>query len=164
MIYKILLVWGFMFGVVSISAQTTAIKKTDKIAPFSLKLSDGQTYTPAQLKKEATVLVYFSPECDHCRHFTKDMLDNYNNLLLNKQVVMITYLPVDEVKKFEKDFNLESYKNIRVGTEERTFVVRNYYNITHFPFVVLYSKQGKEVRIFSKSPSFNDVAKVVKIL
>lgn len=163
MIYKTLTVLSLLLGVISINAQTT-IKKTDRIAPFSLKLSDGKTYTPAQLKKEATVLIYFSPECDHCRHFTKDMLDNYKKLFSNKQVIMITHLSVEEVKNFEKDFDLKNYKNITVGTEERTFVVRNYYNITNFPFVALYNKQGKEVKIFAKSPSFNDVAKILKTI
>lgn len=161
MIYKTLTVLSLLLGVISINAQTT-IKKTDRIAPFSLKLSDGKTYTPGQLKKEATVLIYFSPECDHCRHFTKDMLDNYKKLFSNKQVIMITHLSVEEVKNFEKDFDLKNYKNITVGTEERTFVVRNYYNITNFPFVALYNKQGKEVKIFAKSPSFNDIAKILK--
>lgn len=77
---------------------------------------------------------------------------------------MITHLSVEEVKNFEKDFDLKNYKNITVGTEERTFVVRNYYNITNFPFVALYNKQGKEVKIFAKSPSFNDVAKILKTI
>ncbi len=153
-----------MFATIGATAQPANGKKTDKIAPFSIKLADGTIFTASQLKKGAALLIYFSPDCDHCRHFTKEMLDNYKKLFLDKQVVMVTYLSIDEVKKFEKLFELKNYKNIRVGTEEQTFVVRNYYNVTRFPFVAVYNKQGKEVKIFANSPSFTDVEKIIKTL
>jgi len=79
----------------------------------------------------------------------------------NEQIVMVTYLPVDEVKKFVKDFNLSSHSNIKVGTENN-FLVRNYYNVEHFPFVVLYDKSGKEQKIFANRPSVKDIVKVIK--
>jgi cytochrome oxidase Cu insertion factor (SCO1/SenC/PrrC family) len=146
----------------SVNAQSKI--KTDKIAPFAVKLADGKIFTSAQLKKGAVMLVYFSPDCDHCRHFTKEMLDNYKTLFADKQVVMVTYLSVDEVKKFETEFETKNFPNVIIGTEERTFVVRNYYNVTRFPFVALYNKLGKEVKIFANSPSFTDVTKFVKTL
>lgn len=159
-----LLVLMSLIITVAANAQSTAKKKTDRIAPFSIKLADGSTFTSAQLKKEATVLIYFSPDCEHCQHFTKEMVDNYKKYFTNKQVVMVTYLSAEEVKKFNELFELKNYKNIIVGTEERTFVVRNYYNVTRFPYVALYNASGKEVKIFPNSPSFTDVSKQLKTL
>lgn len=163
MLDKILLASCLMFGVVAASAQAP-VKKTDKIAPFSIKLADGKIFTPVQLKKQATILIYFSPDCEHCQHFTKEMIDNYQKMFTDKQVVMVTYLTTADVKRFEDMFELQNYKNIVVGTEERTFIVRNYYNVTRFPFVVLYNKQGKEVKTYAHSPSFTDVTKAIGAL
>lgn len=151
-----------LIGFVSVNAQSKL--KTDKIAPFSIKLADGKTFTSAELKKEPVILIYFSPDCDHCQHFTKEMVENYKTLLTDKQVVMVTYLPVNDVKRFEDMFELQHYKNIIVGTEEKTFVVRNYYKVTRFPFVVMYNKPGKQVKTFANGPSFTDVYKTIKDL
>ena len=54
-------------------AQETKIPNT--IAPFKITLVNGKTYTYQQLAKgKPTVLVYFSPTCDHCKKFTEAML------------------------------------------------------------------------------------------
>ncbi|MCC6289952.1 MAG: hypothetical protein IT249_18900 [Chitinophagaceae bacterium] len=164
MMYRIFfLALAFIFSA-GADAQSKAKIKTDKIAPFSIKLADGKIFTAAQLKKEATILIYFSPDCEHCQHFTKEMVDNYQTMIKDKQVVMVTYLPVNDVKRFEDMFELKNYKNIVVGTEEKTFMVRNYYGVTRFPFVALYNKAGKKVKAFADGPSFTDVAKIVKTL
>lgn len=151
-----------LIGTVSVNAQSKS--KTDKIAPFSIKLADGKTFTPAELKKGPVILIYFSPDCEHCQHFTKEMVDNYQTLLTDKQVVMVTYLPVDDVKRFEDMFELQNFKNIVVGTEEKTFVVRNYYKVTRFPFVIMYNKLGKQVKTFASGPSFTEVYKTIQDL
>lgn len=162
--HRIIILLTLAFATFAANAQSTPTKKTDKIAPFSIKLADGTTFTSSELKKGAAMLIYFSPECEHCQHFTKEMVDNYKKYLTDKQVVMVTYLSTDEVKKFQDLFELVNYKNIIVGTEERTFVVRNYYNVTRFPFVALYNKQGKQAKIYANSPSFTDVEKALKTL
>ncbi|MFT3945913.1 MAG: thioredoxin-like domain-containing protein [Agriterribacter sp.] len=160
--YRLWLLFISIVCIISAEAQSKA--KTDKIAPFSIKRSDGKIFTPAQLKNVATILIYFSPDCEHCQHFTKEMIDNYQSLINDKQVVMVTYLAVNDVKHFEDMFELKNYKNIVVGTEEKTFVVRNYYGVTRFPFVALYDKAGKKVKAFADGPSFTDVTKFIKAL
>lgn len=136
-------------------------KNNGKIAPFEITLADGSSFNASQLKKGPVMLVYFSPECDHCRHFTKGMLEKYKSFA-GEQIVMVTFLPADEVKHFSEEFKLSSYHNIIAGTEGKTFVVRNYYNVTQFPFVVLYNKEGMQVKTFSSRPDVDDVIKAIK--
>src|SRR5690348_6357991 len=93
------------FVCVSLFAQQT--KKTT-IAPFKIKLVDGKDFTYNQLTRDkATVLVYFSPTCDHCKHFTEAMLKRKKDLA-DKQIVMISYLPLDEVKRFDDEYHLSA--------------------------------------------------------
>ena len=135
-----------------------APKNNGTIAPFVITLDDGKVFKAEELKKAPVMLVYFSPECDHCKNFTKQLVKNSKSFS-DRQIVMITYLSVDEVKNFVKTFDLSSHHNIKVGTEANTFLVRNYYNVEHFPFVALYDKTGKEVKLFANQPSIKDVLK-----
>ena len=144
---------GFMC--VSLFAQQNA--KTT-IAPFKITLVDGKTFTYKQLAKDkSTVLVYFSPTCDHCRHFTEAMLKRKKELA-EKQIVMVSYLPVDEIKKFDDEYHLSSNANIKVGTEGYTFIVQKYYNVQRFPFVVEYDKGGKLNKIVPYSEKSEEMA------
>ena len=150
-----------MMAVIASGAFSQTLKNNGKVAPFVITLDSGKTYTHEDLKKEPLVLIYFSPECDHCRNFTKDMMKNIKSFA-DKQIVMVTFLSLDEIKKFVKDFDIASHHNIKVGTEANTFLVRNYYNVEHFPFVVLYDKNGKEIKTFANRPTIKEVMKASK--
>ena len=129
--------------------QASFAQQTNKttIAPFKIKLVDGKDFTYNQLTKDkATVLVYFSPTCDHCKHFTEAMLKRKKELA-DKQIVMVSYLPLNEVKKFDDEYHLSSNPNIKVGTEGYTFIVQKYYNVQRFPFIAEYDKKGKLIQI-----------------
>ena len=130
------------FVCLSLFAQQTKVTKTT-IAPFKITLADGKTYTYKQLdKNKPTILVYFSPTCDHCKHFTEAMLKRKKDLA-DKQIVMVTYLPLEQLKPFVDEYHLEDYPNIKVGTEGYSFIVQKYYGVQGFPFVVEYDKSGK---------------------
>lgn len=118
-----------------------AIAQTSKkIAPFSIKQVNHKTYTYKQLKQNTpTVLVYFSPTCDHCKAFLKQLLKQKG--LASKQIVLVTYLPVEELKPFVDEFKLNHYSNIKTGTEGYSFTVRKYYDVQRFPFIAAYDKQ-----------------------
>ena len=127
------------------------------IAPFEIKLTDGQVYNAANLKKNTPViLVYFAPDCDHCAAFAKELMAHYA-VIKNKQLLMITYFPLPEVNKFDKQYNLSSHPNIKVGTEGNLFIVQKYYGIQRFPFIVLYNRNGKEVKRFIQETPFQTV-------
>ena len=111
------------------------------IAPFKIEMVNGKQFTYKQLlKNKPVVLIYFSPTCEHCKTFTAELLKHQKELA-SKQIVMITYLPVNEIKPFIEEFALNKYSNIIVGTEGYSFIVRKYYNVEKFPFIVLYNRQ-----------------------
>ncbi len=72
---------------------------------------------------------------------------------------MITYLPVERVAKFVKDFSLNKYANIYAGTEGNSFFVRNYYKIMDMPFAALYTKEGVFVKSYEKNIDLNDLSR-----
>ena len=136
-----------ILSVCSLFINVAAQKNNTAIAPFKIRLVNGEGYTYEQLKKDKPViLIYFSPTCDHCKIFTQAMLKRMDKLS-NSQLVMISYNDIKEVKAYDDAYKLSSHQNIKIGSEGYTFVVQKYYNIQHFPFVVEYSKSGKLKKI-----------------
>ena len=134
------------------------------IAPFSITMLNGKTFTYKELKKNIpTVLIYFSPTCEHCQAFTKELL-KYDKELTNKQIVMVTYQPVKEMKPFDSTFHISSKHYIKMGTEGYTFVVQKYYGVQRFPFVVMYNKEMKWVKTIPFVTEPEAVAKEVASL
>jgi thioredoxin-related protein len=142
-IVSILLVLNICFTVFSQPNNKTGI------APFKITLLNGKSYSYSQLKKNTeTVLIYFSPTCDHCKDFTDELLKR-ENALKDKQIIMVTYVPVEEIKPFDLLYHISAKPNFKIGTEGYSFIVRKYYNVERFPYVVIYNKQMKLVETLS---------------
>lgn len=132
-----------------------------KIAPFQILLTNSQPYAATQLAAGAAILIYFSPDCEHCQNFTKDMIKNFS-VVGNKQVVMITPQSMEMLKPFAAKYNLASYPNIKVGTEGTSRLVQRYYNIMHYPFIALYDKKGNLIKTFEGEQPHADIFKAMK--
>ncbi len=144
----------------SVFAQQTK----SSIAPFSIVMLNGKTYTYKELKKNVpTVLVYFSPTCEHCQAFTKELL-KHDEELKNKQIVMVTYQPVKEMKPFDSTFHISSKHYIKMGTEGYTFVVQKWYGVQRFPFVAMYNKEMKLVKTIPFVTQPEEVSKEIASL
>ncbi|HLP74129.1 MAG TPA: thioredoxin-like domain-containing protein [Bacteroidales bacterium] len=129
-----------------------------KIPPFRMIRWDGTMFSATQLPMGKPVMIYyFSPECEECQKFTGELLSKINDFS-NVSIAMITYQSTQTVADYVKKNHLRSYANIYVGTEGSSLFVRNYYNILHFPFVALYTKEGKLIRTYTwKEVSVEDM-------
>lgn len=137
------------------SGQPPEIKKS--IPPFKIVLTDGRPFDYKELKKGSPVmLIYFAPECDHCREYTKELISVMDHFK-NTQIIMISYLPLGKLRQFSKEFRLEQFKNIKVGTEGNSFLVPGYYKIGTFPFTAIFDKEGKLSAIFRQPPNMGEL-------
>ncbi|WP_138475281.1 TlpA family protein disulfide reductase [Dyadobacter bucti] len=155
---KLIMLFLLLTGSVFCFSQGTG---QTKIAPFQIRLTSGHMYTASQLAPGPVVLVYFSPDCDHCQDFTKDLVKNYS-VVANKQVVMVTFQPMEMVKPFVTQYGLASYPNFKVGTEGTTLTVQKYYQIRSFPYIAIYDKTGKLVRTFEGEQPHAEIFKALK--
>lgn len=128
------------------------------LPPFKIRLVNGEGYTYNQVEKnKAVILIYFSATCDHCKEFTQAMLKRINSLQ-DRQIIMISYEDLKEVKAFDDTYKLSSHQNIKIGSEGYTFVVQKYYNIQRFPFVVEFTKDGKLKKMISTNLKPGEIA------
>ena len=153
------LLFGFFF-----CSSLDSWAQSNKVPPFRMTQSNGKLFNATNLPLgKPIMIIYFSPDCDHCQVMMKDWFKKVNDF--NKaSVAMITFLPIDKVMTFEKDFKVKQYPNIIVGTEGFSFFVRNYYQIMDMPFAALYDKNGNLIASYQKNIPLNELANKLKKL
>ncbi|MBE7174422.1 MAG: redoxin domain-containing protein [Williamsia sp.] len=117
------------------------------IPPFTLLKADSTSLTRDDLARhKKTIVMYFSPSCDHCKHQTKDLLDNMDKFK-DVEILMASYQPMEEIQAFYNDFHLENYPNIKIGRDTKYFFVP-FYKMNNLPFMALYNNKGKLLTTF----------------
>jgi thioredoxin-related protein len=118
------------------------------IPPFSLLKVDSSGYiTKEDIKKNHAILVmYFSPECEHCKHQTEDLLASIDQFK-DVEIVMATLLPFHEMKEFYNYYRIADHPNIKMGRDEKA-VLPGFYKMHSLPYLALYDKKGKLITTF----------------
>ncbi|HRO45039.1 thioredoxin-like domain-containing protein [Agriterribacter sp.] len=148
--------------------QSTAQHDTAKTAPlytqyplpqFSILLTDSVTwYTKNDLpRKKKTVIMLFSPDCEHCKHETELIKKNISQFS-GTQIVMVTPMPFAKMQEFYEHFELHKFKNITVGRDPK-FFFSNYFKVHYLPFFAIYDKNYKLLKTFEGSTKLEDLVK-----
>jgi len=130
------------------NAQEAPYLKNPEIPPFRLLEVDSVHYlTRDNLKKNHKVLIiFFSPECDHCKHQMRDILADigkFNDI----EIVMATFQPFDEMKSFYTYFRISDHSNILMGRDEK-YMLPPFYRMQSLPSLALYNKKGAFITRF----------------
>ena len=134
------------------------------IPPFKMLLTNGKTFYAKDLShQKPVVIIYFSPECEHCK-ILMNAFFNKINYFKGVDIIMITFNPLNEVIKFEKDYHTYKYSNIIVGTELPAFFLQLYYNLVNTPFTALYNKKGQYIYSYRKETPIDDLIRRIKML
>jgi thioredoxin-related protein len=122
--------------------------KNPTIPPFKiLRVDSARYYTRDDIKKNRRVLfIFFSPECEHCKHQTRDILADFARFK-DIEIVMATFQPFDEMKYFYNNFNIGDHANILMGRDEK-YILPPYYRMQSLPFLALYDKKGQLITHF----------------
>jgi thioredoxin-related protein len=133
-------------------------KRIPTVPPFKLIIApDSIIFVKDELKKKrATIVMVFSPDCDHCVHSTEDLLAHYN-LFKKVQIVMATSLAYEHVKKFYTNLKLTDYPNIKVGCDAAYFL-GGFYEVRNFPAIFLYDKKGNFKQAFDGNTKWETIA------
>lgn len=139
------------FTVKMASAQTLppdspAYKRFPTVPPFTILQIDSTNLTKEQLKHQPTIIMYFSPDCDHCKHQWADMEKRMNDLK-KYQIVMVTHQPFDTMVAFYKDHKLEEYSNVKMGQDTK-FFFPPFFRMKTLPYLALYDKHGNLITTF----------------
>jgi thioredoxin-related protein len=133
-------------------------KRIPTVPPFKLVIApDSIVFIKDELKKKrATIVMVFSPDCDHCVHSTEDLLAHYD-LFKKAQIVMATSLAYSHVKKFYTDLKLADYPNVKVGWDAAYFL-SGFYDVRTYPAIFLYDKKGNFKKAFDGNTKWETIA------
>ena len=124
------------------------------------KASDSTAFTREDLqKKKSTVFIIFSPDCEHCQHETEALIGNIDKFK-DAQIVMIDYLPHEEMVKFYNDYKIANYPLITMGRDAK-FFFPIFFHIQSLPAIYVYDKKGKFKQAFEGSVKIDKIAEAL---
>ncbi len=131
------------------------------VPPFSItKVSDSTKFTKDDLaKRKATIIVIFSPDCDHCQHETKELITNIN-LFKKAQIIMASPLEHRHLKKFYDEYKIADYPNIIMGRDPAYFL-GTFYRVRSLPAIFVYDKKGNFISAFDGTVPVQKIAEVL---
>ena len=134
-------------------------ERINEVPPFNILLvNDSSMFAKsALLKKKKTLIIIFSPTCEHCKHATEKMVADYKKFK-DINVVMASVSRYDAVKKFYDEYKLQDYPNIKVGVDADYFLGK-FYEVRNYPAIFLYDRKGFFKKFFNSSYSMDDIAK-----
>jgi len=116
------------------------------------KAPDSTSFTRNDLKRnKPVVFMIFSPDCEHCQHETEKLLANINKFK-NCQIVMVTYLPYNDMMAFYKNYKIADYPQITMGRDTK-FFFPVFFKVRNLPSIFVYDKKGKFKKNFEGSVS-----------
>lgn len=114
---------------------------------FKIQLPDSSYYYKENLPaKEYTIIMLFSPECDHCKRQITELLLNIDKFR-NTQIVLATVLPFEKMKAFYDQFDIGSYRNIVMGRDV-LFLFPRYFKGNYLPYTALYRQKEKLLTVY----------------
>jgi thiol-disulfide isomerase/thioredoxin len=113
------------------------------LPPFKLLLLDSssQLNTNDIPKGKPSVLIFFSPDCDHCQRQTESIVKNMDSLH-NVNLFFITVDAFDRMKLFNEVYKLSRYANIVVG-RDYTFFFPYHFKNAQPPYNAIYDSHKR---------------------
>ena len=142
--------------------QKAVKKNASEIPAFKIMQTSGVYYQNKDLPRDKpVVLIYFSPNCDHCILLMDQLFPKINEFK-NTTILFVTFVNPQELLPFEKKYNTTSQPNIFVGSEGLAYTLKNFYRLEKTPFTAVYNKQGKLIASYKKDTPVKEVITMLK--
>jgi thiol-disulfide isomerase/thioredoxin len=124
------------------------------------KAPDSAAFSRENLqKKKPVVFMIFSPDCEHCQRETDTLLANIGKFR-NTQILMITYLPYDEMIGFYKKYKIADYPQITMARDTK-FFFPVFFKVRNLPSIFVYDRKGDFKKKFEGSVKIDSISEVL---
>ncbi len=133
-----------------------------ELPAFRIQMLDSSTmFNTFNIKAgKKTVLMLFSPDCEHCQHMA-DSMKNHMEEMQDVQIYMFSFMDLYQIKQFAAKYKLNRYKNITFG-KDVDFFFAGFYKLTSVPGIAIYDKKKKFVKLFNGGAKIGDVLAAIK--
>lgn len=140
--------------------QAAPYQQRPTLPPLELVLPDSNRISKIEFKKQPTLIMYFSPDCDHCIKQMEEMNTRMEDLK-RIQIVMVTHQPMPELVQFIEKFKLANHSNITAGRDVK-FMLPGFYRIKSLPYFALYDKKGNLITTFESNTKVDKILKAFR--
>ena len=137
--------------IISMIVFSTCISKpkiTEKLPSIDILLPDSETVINISsfLRKENKVLIFFSPDCEHCQKMTESILTNLT-YLPNTKFIFITIDDLDRIKEFYLYFGLSKHREITIGKDINFEFIKKY-KPKQPPYTIVFNEDNEQKAVF----------------
>jgi len=105
------------------------------------------------------IVLYFSPDCEHCRRETKEILSHMDRLK-NTTLCWISNGSIDDLQSFYSQFRLDTLRNAVVGQDYQYSFYRTFLP-SDVPYIVIYNNVNQLIKIYKgEVPIYNILSNV----
>jgi thiol-disulfide isomerase/thioredoxin len=124
-------------------------KSKSDMPSFNLLLEDSITVlnTKQIPVGKPILLVFFSPDCEHCQEETINLTKKMS-LLKNIEIYFISIQPLADMKYFSHYYHLKDFSNVTM-VQDYTVSMPKYFKINVTPYMILFNKQ-KQLKVIFK--------------
>lgn len=149
-------------SVLSLLFFVCAVVKGQQMPAFTILQSNGKTLNTAKLPHtKPAVLIYFSPDCDHCTKLLTAMFGKMKDFN-RATILLVSFKPMNEIIDFEKKYKTAVYKNVIVGLEQPLYFLQRLYQLQSTPYTALFDRNGKLVVDYKTETPLNDLIAQLK--
>lgn len=137
-----------LFATAQKDASPTSLSKFEIIPAFNVyTVPDSIVFTNKDLlKNKPLIIMFFSPDCEHCQKETKELLA-YKEELKNIQILMVSPSSYSMIKQFNQEYALSTMQNIKLGND-LNYALGSIYQLRTFPSMFIYDQSGKLAKAF----------------
>ena len=116
---------------------------------MQLLMEDSSTIFDTKNINEGTpsILLYFSPDCEHCQREIEDIIQNIQSFKSIK-FYLITIDPLERLLVFDRHYSLSKTPNLILGRDYEFSFCTNYPGAEP-PYLVIFDRQRKQRFIIS---------------
>lgn len=147
--------------------QTDTLKpyqKNQDLPAFNVRLLDSVTiFNTYNIPEGKPVgLVLFDPDCKHCKHTIKNLLQNMDSVS-NVQFYLVTPIhDISMVRRFYDEYKLADYKNIQVVGIDYEFFYFGNYVVRNVPDIALYDQHKELIKLIEGEFTATDIYRSIR--
>ena len=113
---------------------------------FNLKRVNGNEFNSDEVRQGPLLIVFFHPECEHCRYEIDDLITLFNNYG-DLTSILISHAPLRVIHEYIEKTGLHDSDRLVILSDEE-LIARELFSIENVPTTLIYNRDLMLLRRF----------------
>jgi len=133
-------------------------ERTKSLPAFQFLKLDRTTFSSAQLSAaQASVIIYFNPDCEHCQYEARAIRDSLHRFATTN-VLLVSDESVERLRDFAKEYDLVDQPNIHI-LYDRDRKFKDLFGTSMVPSIFIYNQQQELVKHYKGETKIEAILK-----